>query len=90
MTDDINANKINVICEQLEEAAEHEVHNPTPSGIDPELLLDAKAMIDELVARDTERTALVCDLLEQVKLMRMTLVDTNAEIQRLVAVGGEY
>jgi hypothetical protein len=88
--EEISDSKINVLCEQLEEAAEYEAHNPSPSGIDPDLLLDAKAMIDALVERDQERTALVGDLLEQVKSMRTTLVDANAEIQYLIAAGGVH
>jgi hypothetical protein len=44
-------NEINVLLEQLEEAAEHEVHSPHTSVTDPDLLLDAASMIDRLQKR---------------------------------------
>jgi len=85
-----DANRINVICEQLEEAAEHEVHNPTPSGVDPDLLLDAKSLIDELWTKQTEIAAMVADLLTQLTSAKTELVNANAEIQNLIAAGGVH
>lgn len=87
MTD---ANRINVICEQLEEAAEHEVHNPTPSGVDPDLLLDAKTLIDELWKQQCDVAAMVADLLTQLTSAKTELVNANAEIQNLIAAGGVH
>ena len=87
MTD---ANRINVICEQLEEAAEHEVHNPTPSGLDPDLWLDAKTLIDELWTKQTEIAAMVDDLLKQLTSAKTELLNANAEIQNLIAAGGVH
>jgi len=85
-----DANRINVICEQLEEAAEHEVHNPTPSGVDPDLLLDAKSLIDELWTKQTEIAAMVADLLTQLTSAKTELVNANAEIQNLIVAGGVH
>ena len=86
----IDAKRIKVICEQLEWAADYEAHNPTPSGLDPDLWLDAKTLIDELWTKQTEIAAMVDDLLKQLTSAKTELLNAYAEIQNLIAAGGVH
>ena len=67
----MDMDKANLLLETLEDAAESEAHDPCDGN--PELLLDAKEMIEELL-----------DLVES---LNKTRIEMNAEIQALRSAG---
>jgi molecular chaperone GrpE (heat shock protein) len=63
-----------LILEALEQAAESEIHDPGKT--DPELFLDAAETIERLI--------------KELKSLRSTLLEANAEIQNLRSAGVVY